>query len=42
MPVAAHLAAGAELTGAGQEIDPGDLVTLPAPEHWVRGFDRRG
>ena len=42
MPVAAHLAAGAELTGAGQEIDPGDLVTLPAPEHWVRGSTAEG
>jgi S-adenosylmethionine hydrolase len=31
MPVAAHLAAGTELTTAGQELDVADLVTLPAP-----------
>ena len=36
MPVAAHLAADAELAAAGEEIDVGDLVTLPAPERLVR------
>lgn len=36
MPVAAHLATDAELTEVGAEIDVGDLVTLPAPEHLVR------
>jgi S-adenosyl-L-methionine hydrolase (adenosine-forming) len=42
MPVAAHLAAGAELTAAGAEIDVGDLVTLPAPERLVRGLVAEG
>jgi hypothetical protein len=36
MPVAAHVAAGAELAGAGAEIDAADLVTLPAPERLIR------
>ena len=36
MPVAAHLADGAELTAAGTEIDVADLVTLPAPERRIR------
>jgi len=36
MPVAAHLAADAELSSAGTEIDVSDLVTLPAPERLVR------
>ena len=36
MPVAAHLAGGAELAAAGQEIDVEDLVTLPAPERRIR------
>jgi len=31
MPVAAHLAAGVELTAAGELIDLDDLVALPAP-----------
>jgi S-adenosyl-L-methionine hydrolase (adenosine-forming) len=31
MPVAAHLAAGLDLAAAGDQISPGDLVTLPAP-----------
>jgi len=31
MPVAAHLASGAELASAGPEVDIGDLVTLPPP-----------
>jgi S-adenosylmethionine hydrolase len=36
MPVAAHLAAGADLDQAGAEIDVAELVTLPAPERVVR------
>jgi S-adenosylmethionine hydrolase len=36
MPVAAHLAAEAELTAAGEEIDVAALVTLPPPERLVR------
>ena len=42
MPVAAHLAADAELTAAGPEIDVGDLVTLPPPERQVRDFTAEG
>ena len=42
MPVAAHLAADAELAAAGDEIDVGDLVTLPAPERMVRDFTAAG
>jgi S-adenosylmethionine hydrolase len=42
MPVAAHLAAGADLAEAGQEIDPGDLVTLPALERRVQDSTAEG
>jgi S-adenosyl-L-methionine hydrolase (adenosine-forming) len=42
MPVAAHLAADAELTAAGEEIDVGGLVTLPPPERVVRDFTAAG
>ena len=42
MPVAAHLAADAELAAAGEEIDIGGLVTLPAPERVVRDFTAAG
>jgi len=42
MPVAAHLAAGTELAEAGQEIDPADLVALPALEHRVRDSTAEG
>ena len=42
MPVAAHLAADAELAEAGEEIDVGDLVTLPAPERLVRDLVAEG
>jgi S-adenosylmethionine hydrolase len=42
MPVAAHLAADADLTAAGDEIDVGDLVTLPAPERVVRDGTAEG
>jgi S-adenosyl-L-methionine hydrolase (adenosine-forming) len=36
MPVAAHLAAGAALTEAGDEVDVASLVTLPGPVSRVR------
>ena len=36
MPVAAHLAGGAELAAAGPEIEVTDLVALPAPERLIR------
>jgi S-adenosyl-L-methionine hydrolase (adenosine-forming) len=36
MPVAAHLAGGAELAATGPEIDVADLVALPAPERRIR------
>jgi S-adenosylmethionine hydrolase len=36
MPVAAHLAAGAELAAAGPEIEVGELVTLPPPARQLR------
>src|SRR5437879_5763342 len=42
IPVAAHLATDAELAAAGEEIDVGDLVTLPAPERLVRDFTAEG
>jgi len=42
MPVAAHLAAGAELAAAGEEIDVTDLVALPAPERLVRDSVAQG
>ena len=42
MPVAAHLAADAEPGATGEEIDVGDLVTLPAPERAVRGSTAEG
>jgi S-adenosyl-L-methionine hydrolase (adenosine-forming) len=42
MPVAAHLAAGADLTAAGAQIDVGNLVTLPAPERLVHDFTAAG
>ncbi len=42
MPVAAHLAAEAELTSAGEEIDVAGLVTLPPPERQVRDFTAAG
>ena len=42
MPVAAHLATDAEPGDAGEEIDVGDLVTLPAPERAVRGSAAEG
>jgi S-adenosylmethionine hydrolase len=42
MPVAAHLAADSGPAAAGDEIDVGDLVTLPAPERAVRGSTAEG
>jgi S-adenosylmethionine hydrolase len=42
MPVAAHLAAGAELAAAGEEIAVGDLVALPAPKRLVRDSTAEG
>ncbi len=42
MPVAAHLAAGAELGSAGEEIDVSDLVTLPPPKRLVRDSTAEG
>jgi S-adenosyl-L-methionine hydrolase (adenosine-forming) len=41
-PVAAHLAAGADLASAGSEIDVADLVTLPAPTSRVHGGEAEG
>ncbi len=42
MPVAAHLAAGQDLSSAGDEIDLADLVTLPAPTSRVRDGEAEG
>ncbi len=42
MPVAAHLAADAQLAAAGEEIDVGELVTLAAPERLVHDFTAAG
>src|SRR4029077_18308831 len=42
MPVAAHLAAGADLDAAGAGIAVADLVMLPAPERVVRDFMAAG
>jgi S-adenosyl-L-methionine hydrolase (adenosine-forming) len=42
MPVAAHLTADAELAAAGQEIDVGELVTLPAAQPLVQDSTAAG
>jgi S-adenosyl-L-methionine hydrolase (adenosine-forming) len=42
MPVAAHLAAGGALTGAGDEISAADLVELPAPTSRVQDGEAEG
>jgi S-adenosyl-L-methionine hydrolase (adenosine-forming) len=42
MPVAAHLAAGTALTGAGDEISITDLVELPAPTSRVQDGEAEG
>jgi S-adenosylmethionine hydrolase len=41
-PVAAHLAAGADLATVGTQLDTGDLVTLPAPTSRVHGREAEG
>jgi S-adenosyl-L-methionine hydrolase (adenosine-forming) len=42
MPVAAHLAAGADLAAAGDEVAVADLVTLPAPTSRVHDGEAEG
>jgi S-adenosylmethionine hydrolase len=42
IPVAAHLAAGADLSSVGTELDTGDLVTLPAPTSRVHDREAEG
>jgi S-adenosylmethionine hydrolase len=42
MPVAAHLAAGAELASVGDEIDLAELVTLPAPTSRITDGEAEG
>jgi S-adenosyl-L-methionine hydrolase (adenosine-forming) len=42
MPVAAHLAAGKELSAAGDKLDLADLVTLPAPTSRVHDGEAEG
>ena len=42
VPVAAHLAAGADLFSVGTELDTGDLVTLPAPTSRVHDREAEG
>ena len=42
MPVAAHLAAGTDLAETGAEIDPADLVALPAPTSRVLDGEAEG
>ena len=42
MPVAAHLAAGADLTSVGSQLDVADLVTLPAPTSRVHDGEAEG
>jgi S-adenosyl-L-methionine hydrolase (adenosine-forming) len=42
MPVAARLAAGVALADAGDEIEPGDLVALPAPTSRVSDGEAEG
>jgi S-adenosyl-L-methionine hydrolase (adenosine-forming) len=41
-PVAAHLAAGADITSIGNELDPADLVTLPPPTSRVHDREAEG
>jgi hypothetical protein len=41
-PVAAHLAAGADIASAGSKLDPADLVTLPAPTSRVHDGEAEG
>jgi len=42
MPVAAHLAAGTELSAVGSQIDVADLVMLPAPTSRVSDGEAEG
>ena len=42
MPVAAHLAAGTELSAVGSQIDVADLVMLPAPTSRVHDGEAEG
>jgi S-adenosyl-L-methionine hydrolase (adenosine-forming) len=42
MPVAAHLAAGTELTSVGDEIELAELVTLPAPTSRITDGEAEG
>ena len=42
MPVAAHLAAGTDLTAVGSQIDVADLVMLPAPTSRVHDGEAEG
>jgi len=42
MPVAAHLAAGAELSTAGEQISVADLVALPAPTSRLHDGEAEG
>lgn len=42
MPVAAHLANGAELSAAGDEVDFADLVALPAPTSRLHDGEAEG
>jgi S-adenosylmethionine hydrolase len=42
MPVAAHLAADTDLATAGEEIEVGDLISLPVPERLVRDSGAEG
>jgi S-adenosylmethionine hydrolase len=42
MPVAAHLAAGTDLSAAGDELEVADLVTLPAPTSRIHDGEAEG
>jgi hypothetical protein len=42
VPVAAHLATGADLLSMGTELDTGDLVTLPTPTSRVHDREAEG
>jgi S-adenosyl-L-methionine hydrolase (adenosine-forming) len=42
MPIAAHLAAGADLASAGTEIDVSELVAVPVPHSLVRDANAEG
>jgi S-adenosyl-L-methionine hydrolase (adenosine-forming) len=42
VPVAAHLAAGGDLGSVGTELDPADLVCLPAPTSRVHDREAEG